>query len=82
MIKVNVRHELHQYFATTEEQKTLDNLVNDLLEPIMIDCMTFGATVDAKMTMSGNYKIIPHCDQYSTLVKMQSLLPELIPSFK
>ena len=82
MIKVNIRHELHQYRATENEQKTLDDLVNGLLAPVMLDVLTYKASVDAVVTISDNYRIIPHCDQYSTLYSMQSLLPELIPGFE
>ena len=81
MIKVNVRHELHQYFASEQEKETLNKLINDLLNPIIIDCITYNASVDAVKTMSGNYKIVVNCEHYSTHYKMQSLLPELLPDF-
>lgn len=81
MIKVNIRHEMHQYFAKPEEKKVLEELINSQLEPIMLDCIAFNASVDAVKIDSGNYKIVPKCDQYSTLMQMHSLLPEVIPSF-
>ncbi|MBK8089471.1 MAG: hypothetical protein IPK31_16925 [Chitinophagaceae bacterium] len=82
MIKVNVIHERWKYQPTPEEQKTLDEFVNGLLEPVMIDCILFKASVDAVKTIDGNYRLEPKCDQYLTLMAMQNLLPKLIPDFK
>lgn len=82
MIKVLIKHERWKYRANPDEQKTLDEFVNNILEPILLDCITYNARVDAIITDSGNYKIVALCDQYSTLLKMQELLPELIPAFK
>ena len=82
MINIKIRHELYQYHATPEEQKVLNDLINELLEPIMLDCITYMAWVDASITADDNYRITAKCDQYSTLLNMQSLLPELVPSFK
>jgi hypothetical protein len=82
MVAVHISHPNYKYLATPEEKSTLSELINVLLEPILLDCITFNASVNAIVTQSGNYKIESICDQYSTLVVMQSLLPEIIPSFK
>lgn len=80
-MKVKITHHLWKHKTSNEEQIILDGIINDLLEPLQIDCIAYNAGVNAIITEDGNYKIEPHCDQYSTLLKMQELLPELIPAF-
>ena len=57
MIKVNIGHERWKHSATPEEQSTLETLINELLEPIMLDCMTYNASVNAILTMDKNYMV-------------------------
>jgi len=82
MINVVISHYSYKYYASIEEQSFLNKFINDLLEPILIDCIIYNASVKAIITQSGNYKFEPICDQYSTFMAMQNLLPEVIPTFK
>jgi hypothetical protein len=79
MIKVTIRHEETKYAANPDEQDSLNKFVNELLEPIQWDCIAYGARVDVVRTYSNNYKFVANCEQYSTLVRMQHLLPEVLP---
>jgi hypothetical protein len=81
MIKVEISHERWKHQPSQEEQQTLDKLINDLLEPIVIDCVTYNAKVEAVISLSENYLIRPVCDHYATLMAMQELLPTVIPKF-
>ena len=51
MIKVEISHERWKHQASEHEQQTLDKLINDLLEPIMIDCVTYNAKVEAVISI-------------------------------
>lgn len=81
MIKVQISHERWKHQASENEQHTLDKLINYLLEPILLDCMTYNAKVEAIITESENYLIKPVCDHYATLMAMQEILPTVIPKF-
>ena len=80
-MNIIIRHEKWKYQAKPEEQKFIEEIIKDALEGILLECVTYNATVEVIKTCSGNYMINAICDDYKTLMRMQSYLPTVLPNF-
>lgn len=78
MVNVVFSHERWKEKPSEENQLMLKEVINEALHDIAADCILYNASVNAIMTIDGNFRIEAKCDKYDLLMKMQSLLPELI----
>ena len=81
-ITVTFSHVLHESNLPNKERREISKSINEILEPIKTDVISFGGNVEVIESKNGNFSFLCTCKNIQIKDKINELISHSMPKFK